>query len=385
MSKKTFVYISSWSHGTGECGLCVYEQDPETGELSFLQRVDSNVSFNVTLIDRKRNILYALNEGMKLPELRAGGGGQIYVYHADPETGLLTFIGQKATWCPNPSFITLDAEGQYAIVSNHASSAAATQIVQDAFGKYHLNIEYDDSVVELFEVQKNGMIGELLDVDKHVGNGPEPRQLRPRPHSAVMSPDGRLFAVCDKGNDTVTMYQIDRDKKKLTHPAGVWHCESGSLPRYCVFHPVLPYFYHNNECSMDLCAYRYDADGRLSPIGKYSALPDGHVIGKGKHEQQGLCIHPSGTLIYDIVRGPNTVAAFQVKEDTGSVQLIQSQKVPDSWPRGCAISENGRFLIVCGLEGGKIFVYPLDENGRLLELCSEYAQPSAAYVTFWTP
>lgn len=382
---KEFVYISSWTHGGEEAGLHVYLLGKSSGRLTDVQHVDTEVSFNMTYVDKKRKILYALNEAMRLPEMRAGGGGQIYVYSMDPDTGKLTLRQKKPTWCPNPSYMTLDADGRYAVVANHASGAAATQIFQDAYGEYHLKIEYDDSVVELFEVCEDGTLGRLLDVDKHFGDGPEARQLRPRPHSAVMSPDGRLFAVCDKGNDTVSLYQIDREKQKLRLTVGAYNCEAGSLPRYCVFHPNRPFFYHNNEKSMDLCAYHYDPNGVLTPVFQRCAAPSGWKPRSEKNEQQGLCIRADGRILYDVVRGPNVISVFSLDQETGEPTLKQTFSVSDSWPRGCALDDTGDYLIVCGLGEGQVFLYRLNETGEISMLCETRKQPFAAYVSFWNP
>ena len=338
MSSKTIVYISSWVRGkvNDDGGLSVFSLDGATRELSLLQRVDPSVRFNMTHIDRARGVLYALNETDQLPGVRAGGGGRVFAYRIDPETGMLTLLGTKPTWCPNPAYMTLSADGAFAVVANPGSKAAATRIDRDAFGKYYMHVEYDDSCVELFEVLPDGTLGELLDVQKHYGSGPEARQASPRPHSAVMSPDGTLFAVCDKGNDTVRLYAIDRETRCLKLPAAPAVCAPATLPRYCVFHPTLPYFYHNNEKLMELHAYRYAPTGALTRVAEVNAMPEGYVPAKGPHEQQGLSIHPDGRFLYDIVRGPNTVGVFAIDEATGAPRLIQSRAVPDAWPRGCA-------------------------------------------------
>lgn len=379
---KTFAYISSWTHGEEDSGIGVYELNNETGALTLIEKAEGDVSFNTTFVDKERGLLYALNETAALPGRRAGGGGRIFVFRFDSETGRLTKIGCTPTWCPNPSFMSVDAEKKYAVVSNHGSGSVATKIVQDINGKYHVKLEHDDTCVELFAVNEDGTIGELLDVVKHEASTTDKRSEIAHPHTAVMSPDGSLFAVCDKGNDTVRMYAIDRETEKLYLRSAPRRYEGGTRPRYCVFHQTQPYFYHNNEHSMDFYAYRYDENGSLTLINKCSTLPDGYVKAPGPQEQQGLCIHPNGKFLYDIARGPNVACVFQIDEATGAVTKVQSQPVNDSWPRGCAITPDGRFMIICGLKAGKAFVFSVGEDGKLTDTGVSVDQCAAAYVSF---
>lgn len=383
MSGKTYAYISSWKTGATEFGLSAYEFDVQTGELRFIHKTEPEVAFNVTCVDPHRNLLYALEESGDLPGVRGGGGGgRVFGFKIDPATGMLTKICCKETWCSSPAFLTLDATGEFLIVANHGSKAAVTKIGQDAFGNYYPIVEHDDSTVELFAVREDGTVDRLLDVVKHTGNGPEKRQVIARPHSAVMSPSGELFAVCDKGNDTVRMYKIDREKEKFILPQHVYKHSGGTLPRYCVFHPHKPWFYHNNENTADFSAFSYTEDGLLTELCTCSTLPDTCEMKDRILEQQGLAIDREGRYIYDIVRGPNVVAVLEVDQEDGSVRPVQHQSVPGAWPRSCAISPDGRFLLVSSLGSGQVFVYAIGADGRLSETGKEYSVSAAAYIVF---
>lgn len=377
---KTFAYISSWTHGEADAGIGVYELDPETGTLSLIKKAEGAVSFNATFLDERLGLLYAMNEVDTLGDKLSSGGGRVFVFRVDRETGCLTKLGCTPTWCPNPCFMTLDGEKRYAVVSNHGGHSAVTKIVQDVHGAYHVCLERDDTCVELFALNEDGTLGTLLDVVRHEPGG---RDGAPgRPHCAVMSPDGTLFAVCDKGNHTVRMYAIDRKRGKLYLKSAPQRYESAISPRYCVFHPTKPYFYHNNEQSLEFYAYRYDEDGRLALIQHCSTVPTWYKSGSTREEQQGLCIHPNGRFLYDVVRGPNVVCVFEIDEATGAVTKLQSLPVKDGWPRGCGITPDGRFLVVCGLEGGRAFVFSVGEDGRLTDTGHTAAQCAAAYVSF---
>lgn len=382
MAQKTYVYISGWRKRPGDFGLCGYEFDSVTGTMELVDQVEQDIEFNVTHYDPRRGVLYALEEGCNLPGHRAGGGGRVFVFKVDLDTGKLNKIGCTPTWCSNPCYLTLDQSGSYLLVTHHGTKSAVTKIGQDANGNYYPIIEKDDVAVELFEVHEDGTLGQLLDVSKHYGEGPERRQVHAQPHTTVMSPSGKLFAVCDKGNDTVSMYRLDQEKGKLIRPAHIYQHIPGTLPRYCVFHPEKPWFYHNAENTGSMSAFIYTEEGLLCEIGTYNALPEPCEMKEKTKEQQGLVMDSAGRYIYDIIRGPNVVSVLEVNQNDGSLKAVQHMPVPGSWPRGCALSPDGKYLLVGCVESGKIVQFAVGADGRLSETGREYPNPGAAYVTY---
>lgn len=383
MTDQTLVYISSWarsSDGSDEYGLSVCSLCGESGELRLIETVEPTVLFNVTCLDRQRGVLYALNEENELPGLRAGGGGRIFAFRIDPASGRLTPLCVRETWCPSPSYLSLDASGRFLIVSNHGSKAAITRIGQDALGNYYPIVEHDDTAVELFSLREDGSIDRLLDVVRHTGSGPERRQLTAHPHSVVMSPSGALFAVCDKGNDTVRLYRLDDERGRLVPPDQVHRCPPGSMPRYCVFHPERPWLFFNNENSGELCTLRYREDGGLEPVSSCRVLPEPLEMREQVLEQQGLVIDRSGQFLYDVTRGPNIVTVLRIDAATGRTEPVQYQSVPGLWPRGCALSPDGRFLLVCCMESGEVLVYRIGADGCLSGPVSRLPRRHAAFA-----
>lgn len=197
-------------------------------------------------------------------------------------------------------------------------------------------------------MNEEGIVDQFLDVVKHFGTGPNTRQMIARPHSVVMSPSGKLFAVCDKGNDTVRMYGLDRQSRKRVLPKHIYHHSPGSMPRYCVFHPEHHWFYQNNENGKELLAFRYDEEGMLQLIDVCSITPNDIMMQEDILEQQELVMNRQGRYLYDVIRGPNVIAVLEINQQTGSAKSIQQQKLDGMWPRSCTISSDGQFLLdVC--------------------------------------
>lgn len=99
-------------------------------------------------------------------------------------------------------------------------------------------------------------------------------------------------------------------------------------------------------------------------------------------EQQGIVIDSQGKYIYDIVRGQNVVAVFAIDQADGSLTLIQNMKIQGRWPRGCALSPDGRFLSVCCHDSDEIITYRIGNDGKLFETECVNDNSSAAYITF---
>lgn len=386
MSEKIFAYVSSWSHGERASGLCLYSYTPENGELSLVRQVDDKTEFSVSTVDRKRGILYILDESGNLPEFRTSGGGRLFAFRIDPETGDLRQISCVPTYCPNPSYVTLDSTGKYLVVSNHAGRACVTKLIRDAYGKIHLSLEYDDSVVELFAVNEDGSVGELLDAVKHEGSGPDPKfQNNPHPHCAVMSPCGRFFTVCDKGNDGIYMYTIDQKRNRLVPTSPEYVCAPGSRPRFCAYHPVLPYLYNNNEGRAEVDAYRYDEHGRIELVGSFGIKTEENAQLPGGWVQQDFRIDRKGEYLYSLVSAPAVVVVYQIDQATGKLKLIQNLKLDEKGPRGCALSPDGHFLMVTCVGSGTVLTLAVGEDGKLTYTDILTEQPDAAFISFYQP
>lgn len=390
---KMFIYGSLWKEHGGAPGLAVMEFDSETGNIGEVRMLDDRISFNCSLMNYGKNILYISNETDRQDET-AHRTGRIYGYRPDPETGKVTEVFHRDTYCPNPSYMNLDSTGKYMIVVHHSVPDRVTQIEKDENGVYHPVDLLNDSAVELFRVLEDGTLGELVDVVKHV---PDEklydrfgREGNCHPHCAVLSPSGKWFAVCDKGDGYVYLYTIDTKGEKLRLGGRYLADEKGCAPRYCVFHPTLPYLYINHEHEqngqMNISAFRYDEDGHMERICLCSALPEGYVLESGKHnEQQGLCIHPGGKYLYTILHGFNSVGVFEISPETGEPHLIQNADIQGEWPRGVAISPDGRFLLTSCLASGDIAVYAVGIDGKLTPTGAKTRLHGCSYMSFYQP
>lgn len=377
---KLFAYISGWAEHGGAPGLGLHELDTESGEIRLLKMLDESTSFNASCFDGERGVLYIDNECVTLPGHFAGGGGRVFAYRADRADGSLTQISAVPSLCPNPAWPQLEPEGRFLLLANHSGFNAVTKVTRKEDGSYGYEIVYDDATLNLYRLNEDGSIGAVVDVVKHEAVVPG-RPLHSHPHCIVPVPGRNLYAVADKGESSIRLYTLDYENEKLKPVGSPLLLPAGSAPRYIVFHPSLPYFYVNQERNMNMVCIRYGGDGTLEPVKSVSVLPEGVSQPAGVlYEQQGFLIHPNGKYVYSILNGPDAIAVFSVGGD-GMPCLEANVSVQGKWPRGAALSPDGRLLIVSCLVSGDVLTYWIGENGMPAATGHKSMQKGGSYIT----
>lgn len=384
MKHEIFLYMSRWSLHGGAPGLALFGFDTDTGAIRLIRELNGDLSFGCSNIDREKNILYLCNE-TNLKDETGYDTGRVYGYRIDPDTGDLTELFHQDTYCAFPDYLGFTQDRSRLIVPHHSWATSVTNIEQDEHGVYHPVVRWNDSAIDLFRMTDDGRIEDLVDVVKHRFETPqrdyEGKPTIPHPHCAVSSPDGKLFAVCDKGDCHIYIYKIENDH--LVQLSRTMTDVPLSEPRYCAFHPTLPYLFVNHEHTghgrMMVSAFRYDADGSLTPINKVDCLPQDF---SGKSEGQGFCISADGKYLYNQICGLNAMVALSIDQNTGHVEVIQHMPIEGTRPRNCALSPDGRFLVTTCL-GGEIAVYAVLDDGTLRPTGHLAFLRGSAYISFY--
>lgn len=395
---KNYVYIGNWRAekltGAGlrdleeemkQHGIAICEYDAQTGKITRKKNDFEKLYVGAAHIDEKRGILYCTDERTDYPGLRAGGGGQICAFKIDPETGDLALLNALPSCGANPSFCVTDADSKYLLVTNYGFRTTITQTEQDAFGKIVIKVLHDESSVVLFPLNEDGSIAEPIDIFRLTGEGPDVAfQLSPHAHSIRKAPGKNLYAVCDKGGDQVFMFKIDYENGKIVQCEGSPYKRTPrSAPRYCYFHPTLPYLYVNKEGDTIISVFRYDDDGRLYHVETVSALPEHIPSPEGFLCQSDILVTPDGKYVYDMIRHANVISVYEIDQETGKLKMIQAVENTYDGARAFRIAPDGKYLIVDYLGGHKVVTYPLAEDGKILPEVSSIVQPTPATVSFY--
>lgn len=384
--KKTFMYVSSWEEHGGAPGLGQYLVNQETGELQFVEMINTEDSFNASWVDARRGKLYVNNE---VPCFKEGEGasGRIFVYGLDGENGRAREEGQIVTGCPNPAYVSLDHSGRYLFEAHHSCSMGVIRHSRDEKGEIRSRRICAEADVQVYSLDEAGMAKKLVE---NIDHNEYEKDREAHPHCAVFSPSGKLMAVADKGTGKLYLYAFDYEKEKLTLLNSQMTDREEGAPRYVVFHPDKPYLFVNHEASYDgkcyVTSFRYGEEGGLERVCVENVLDPELPVKKGTRlEQQGFVIDPQGNYLYTLINAADVIAVMKIDQETGKLSHIRSCGVPGNRPRGLAMFPNGRFLLSMCLVGGELTVFAIGEEGRLTAVEQKYKQPGASYASFYEP
>ena len=107
---------------------------------------------------------------------------------------------------------------------------------------------------------------------------PGPQDGENYPGGIVLSADARFVYVSNRGDESITGYEVCDDGSRL-NPIGRWSCE-GSWPRHITFSPDGRFLFVANQRSHNVVALRVDAaSGALSATGlSYEVRQVAHVL-----------------------------------------------------------------------------------------------------------
>ena len=290
----------------------------------------SNPSFLV--VHPNRRYLYAVNED-NLYQNRPSGS--VSAYTIDEKNGRLTLLNQVATRSTGPCHLALDKTGRWLLVANYSGGSIAE-----------------------FPVENDGSLGDNLAFLQHKGSSVDrERQTSPHPHEIVFSPDNRFVLVPDLGLDEVLTYRFDAARGTLT-PADppFTRMAAASGPRHLVFHPNGKLVYVENELSATIGVYGYDpSNGHLdSLLETVSTLPADYVGPKSGAE---IAISADGKFLYASNRGHDSIAAFAIDPEKGTLMKIDYLATDGKTPRHFALDPTGDFIFAANQDSGSVVLF----------------------------
>jgi 6-phosphogluconolactonase len=326
---------------------------------------------------------------VSMPHVRAMGEG-ISVLRLDRREGRLTHISTFGE-LRNPSYLALsedkrrlyaveellEKEGASAATLSFNSEAGALSLLNSvsAMGDAPCHIALDRSGERLFVCNygSGNFITYALDADglptgepvniRHQGKGANPeRQEGPHIHQATAMPDGRSVLICDAGTDTIARYSIASGLISPS-PDMVVQAKPGALPRHLVIsnNGRLAFVVHELGCTIG--SYACEPEG-LRPLSEVSTLPDGV---QGSSACAAIRLHPSGRFVYVSNRGHDSIAAFEISPDSGSLRSIGWYDTRGKAPRDFAIDPTGGILVAANQDSHSLSVFRIDQSsGELI-------------------
>ena len=381
--EKAFVYVSSWNNLGGAPGLGLYAADTETGELTFLEMINTEDSLNAMLIDEKKDLLYVCCEE-ELNRKNLMVSGRILTWRLDGETGRAEKIGETMTGCPNPAWLSMSPDGRYLFVAHHSRAISLIHHERGSDGKIISRNIWAEAAVQVWRRDQDGIPEKLVD---SIDLADHDHGVDAHPHCTVFSPSGRVIAVADKGTGMLSLYTFDEGTEQLVLRSRKLTDSPGGCPRYVIFHPQRPWLFVNHEASIDgtcmVSAFEYTEEGMMRKMGAVNALlfPAERKPGP-RLEQQGFVMSPDGGTIYTLINSANRIGIISVNPENGEMRVTQNIPVDGTHPRAMAISPDGRMLITGSLVTGELCVFRIRENGELERTEARLKQRGASTILF---
>ena len=314
-------------------GISVYRVDPASGAWTFVHALNAVHNPGFLALDRRQRFLYASH----------GDSGEISSYAIDKAAGRVTLLNRQPTEGDNSPHLTVDPENRYVVLANGPG-------------------------VAVYPIKDDGSLAPASDIVIPPGEpGPYRREQGhgAHPHQVLFGPGGRFFAAPDKGVDRVHVYRIDHAKGKLVpgDPPFV-KTRYGAGPRHIAFHPQGRYAYLINELDSTVTAYRWDAErGTLDPLQVITSLPTDYT---GDNTGAEIAAAPSGAFVYASNRGHDSIVAYAVDPQGGTLSHVGWVSTQGRKPRFFTLDPTGSLLYVANENSDTIVGFRIDRTtGKL--------------------
>ena len=321
----------------------------DDGKLEKIELAATSVSPSFLTKSTDSKYLLAVNETDN-----NNGNGTVESYSINGDS--LKFISRSSSGGAHPCFITINKNGNV-LVAN-----------------------YTGGNVGLLQLNSNGKLSDLLDVQQHTGKGIKKQQNAPHAHSVWFDSDNERIISIDLGTNELWFSKLDSSQQKLefTYPKKL-KMDKGAGPRHLSFHPNGKWVYVINELNSTVSLLEKNENNILEKKASFSTLPDDYT-------EDSFCadIHISsdGKFLYASNRGHNSLAIFNINSKNGSLQLTAHQSVHGNWPRNFALSPNEDYIIVANQLSGNIVSFKRDTTTGLLEYTDEIKITAPVCILF---
>lgn len=320
-------------------GLSIYTFDTLTGEARRICGTASVDNPTFLSVDPVSGAIYANSEVFGWHE------GTVTAYRFDAGRGELVYLNKQACQGSISAYNMVTRDRKFVLVANYAMGTGGP----------------DQSLVAL-PIKTDGSLGPVEGAVRHAGMlGPvADRQERSHPHCVVETPEGGLFLVADLGLDEIIAYRLDDQGafERLNTVAAI----PGSGPRHIAQHPNGRFIYVSNELNSSVSLIHREGT-QLSP-GQTVPTVSANI------QSDGADIHltPDGRFLYCSARGPDSITAFRVDQENGSLVEIGQSFTGGKTPRNFAVTPDGGWLLVANQNGDCIAIFTIDkETGNLTD------------------
>lgn len=355
---KLRVYIGTFNSRTSR-GIYLSELELATGKLSDPQLAGEAQDAGFLAVHPTKKFLYSV---CKFQDAEGKTIGGVNAFAIDQATGKLTLLNQQSSEGAGPCHLVVDAAGKNVLVANYGGGNVAA-----------------------LPIGPEGKLAQASSMRQHKGTSVDPkRQTAPHAHSINLDAKSRFAFAADLGLDQVVVYKFDSAKGLLTpNDPPFAKVADGAGPRHFAFHPTGKFGYVINELGNTVTAFNYDAEkGKLTEIQSISTLPPDF---KEPSYTAEIVVHPSGKFLYGSNRYHNSLAVFAIDQATGKLTLLEITPVGGKLPRNFNVDPTGKWIIVGNHEDDTLSVMKVEADGRLKLIRNDVPVSAAVCIKFVVP
>ncbi len=302
----------------------------------------------------------------------------------------------------NPSFLTKSFNGNYILAINEVNTVDSMgtvesyKVINDSLQLisrqssggahpcfvtvnekgYVLTANYSSGNVGLLKINASGALSELLDTQDHNINSDKAA----RAHSTYFTTNNN-FISADLGTNELWFSSVDAENDKIIplDPSTLTISGENPGPRHIALHPKEDWIYTINELNSSVTLVKKTGENHYKIESSISTLPEGFT-------EKSFCadIHISndGKFLYGSNRGHNSIAIFEINQESGALKAIGYESVKGDWPRNFALSPNNDFLLVANQRSENIVSFKRNKTTGLLSFVEEIAVPSPVCILF---
>ncbi len=320
-----FVYVG----GTGT-DISIYKLDAALGKLTFVKSVAAGTTPSFLAFDPTVAHLYAVNEGT----------AKVASFKVDPKTGDLTFLNRVDSGGDSPAFVSVDRSGKYVLVANYTGGTTRVfpigadgslgtpsdnkapgmnshMILTDAANKFAFVMNLGSDTVSQYTFDaSNGTLMANSAPQVKTATGAGPRHL-------AFHPSGKYAYLIAELNDTLSAFSYDAALGQLTSiqtPLSTLPAGTNGASNSCAEVVVAPsgkFVYGSNRGHDSIVTFSIDeATGKITYLG---TTPSGGNV------PRSFTLSTDGKLML-VANESGDVVSFSVDVATGALSKLLSVK-----------------------------------------------------------
>lgn len=335
-AQNTPLYIGTYTDGYSE-GIYKLDFNQNTGQLSNLQLAISTQNPSFITYSRNKKYIYAVSESL---------GGSVSSFKIR-ENGHLKFLNKVSSNGEGPCHISLNRQGNKAVVSNYRGGSAS-----------------------IYSIARDGKLNDATQIfnyntDDKVSHA----------HSAQFFRD-ELY-IADLGINALYQYKLKGDTYELALPTIVEMTENPG-PRHFTITKNGLFIYIINEYGNSITSVKKTENG-FEQIDYDTTLDKNY---EGNNSCADIHLSRNELYLYGSNRGENSIVVFKRNKFNGTIQKIQTVPVHGDWPRNFTLDPSGKFLLVANQKSQNISVFSINSSTGKLSFLNDVKVPRPVCLLF---